>query len=498
MNVDLLITIFPLIPFLGVTLSLLVKYSLGRDITVASIILNSGLQLIIGLALIVNFYGREGLYTVVLSEWIHSIILSFDGYRVYFLAAYLTPLTLTFFHYKKLTDFNIRLLFLFYLGGCSGLLVAGDIFNFYIFYEVMIMAAYILIAVNRKYFASIKYMLFGAASSAIFLAGIIMLYASGSYFSYSFIENFGELNPANARLILLFFSIAFFIKAAFFPVSGWVATCHSATNTLISCFLSSFTIFTGIIGLFYFVILPANIIGDQSILTFIGIISMLTILIPSLILFFEPDFKRCIAGSTTFTMGFVGLFLAGGAFYLALLYISIHALYKSFMFLLYDDITAKDEKICGSKLSLTLLIIMVVFTVGVFPAISYFIKYNYIYDFQLFKIASYISMFLVLGSFLKFRYNASDHKTGYLYYLLFPLIITGYYLIFPFRWLHSGRFLLIDLIIIAATLLGCRWIYKKTAFLSCLDTKFIYINISQELLYIVFLFIAQILVTGIL
>ncbi len=498
MNVDLLITLFPILPFLGIGISLLLKYLINRDITVATILSIAGLQLVIGATLIVTFYRYEGLYTIVLSEWKHSIILSFDQYRIYFLAAYLTPIALTFFHHKKLSDLNIRLLFMFYLGGCSGLLVAGDIFNFYIFYEVMIMAAYILIAVNRKYFASIKYMIFGAVSSAIFLAGIILLYAAGSYFSYTFIENIGELDPVISRFILLFFSVAFLIKAAFFPVSGWVATCHSATNTLISCFLSSFTIFSGIIGLFYFVVLPANILGEQSILTFIGIISMLTILIPSIILFFEPDFKRCIAGSTIFTIGFIGLLLAGGAFKLALFYVSVHALYKSFMFLLYDDMNIDNQHIQGNRLSLVMFLVMLLLTVGFFPTLSYFIKYNYIYDFQIFKVISYLSMFLVLGSFLKFKYTSINVGGNFLYYLLFPILIVTYYMTFEHQWLHSGLLLIIDLTVISLACFCCRYLYQKGSFFSCLDTKFIYININQELLYIVFLFIGQILVTGIL
>jgi len=492
-NANLPLILFPLLPLIAVLLSLVFKYSFNRDITVIAIISNSILQLITGLILIVLFYDFEGFYTVFLSEWQHSIQLSFDSNRVYFLGAYLMPVLLTIFHHHKLPSYNIRMLFLFFSSGCSGLIVSGDIFNFYVFYEVMIMSAYILIAVNKSFFASIKYMIFGAASSAIFLAGIILLYASGSYFSYASIyNNIVDFHPTNIQFILLFFSVAFLIKAAFFPVSGWVATCHSATNSLISSFLASFTIFSGIMGLFYFVIIPAELLDYVNMLRFIKVLSILTILISPIVLFFEPNLKRCIAGSTIFTIGFVGFFLASGYHKLALTYVTVHATYKSFMFLVYDDLKIKNYQVTGKSISIALFITTIFFTAGLFPALPYFLKYNYPFNDQLLKFLVYFPMFIVLGSFFKFHYMVRKMEIPIGYYILFPLILMTYYLLFPFSWSHSGTFLLIDAALLLLTYYFGKYIFNKLIYFECLDTKYIYVNINHELLYIVILFIANI------
>jgi formate hydrogenlyase subunit 3/multisubunit Na+/H+ antiporter MnhD subunit len=494
MNVKYLIILFPIIPIIWVSLSLLVKYFTKRDISSEAILANAVVQLLIGGYLILYFRGYEGLYNIVLSEWKYSIEFSFDNYRIFFLTAFLVPSFLTVFHYRQFTDYNIRTIFLFYLAGCSGLIVAGDIFNFYIFYEVMIMAAYILIAVNRKYYASIKYMMFGAVSSAIFLAGIILLYASGSYFSYSYLSRLTEYNPNNIRFVLKLFTIAFLIKGAFFPVSGWVATCHSATNGLVSAFLSSFTIFSGIYGLFYFVILPAELLGYQDILVFIRILSILTMLIPAVILFFEPDFKRCIAGSTVFTVGFIGLLLSSGAYYLALFYMVIHAVYKSFMFLSYDDLVIEKFGIYGNIKTVILLIAAILFTVGFFPSLTYFIKYRFLAEYDIYKLLTYTAMTLMLGSFFKFRFLAGKIRIKRWFYLFFPLFITGFYLLNPFGFYFAGYSLILDLTIILTVTLFARLLYDKLSFLSCLDTKYIYINMNYELLYVVVLIVSQIMI----
>ena len=496
MNVKYILIFFPLIPLVLISISLTGKYFFKRDISSPAIVINALLQIITGIYLVFYFKGYEGLYRVTLSEWKHAIEFSFDQYRVFFLIAFLIPSFCTLFHFRKLTDFNIRTIFLFYVAGCSGLLVTGDIFNFYIFYEVMIMAAYVLIAVNRKFYASIKYMIFGAASSAIFLAGIILLYASGSYFSYSFLFRLGEFNPNNIHFVLLLFSIAFFIKSAFFPVSGWVATCHSATNGLVSAFLSSFTIFSGMMGLFYFVILPAEQLGFINFLDFIKILSLLTMLIAALILFFEPDFKRCIAGSTVFTIGFIGLLLSSGAYYLGLFYLIIHAVYKSYLFLVYDDLVVDKLKVLGNIRTIILVLIAIFFTVGFFPSIPYFIKYNFTYGNNLYKFLTYVAISLMLGSFLKFSYFIGKIKVAGVFYLFFPLFIVGLYLINPFAYLHGGYLLGIDLFILGVMIATARIVYQKLEFFSCPDTRFLYINMNYELLYIVILIISQIMILG--
>jgi formate hydrogenlyase subunit 3/multisubunit Na+/H+ antiporter MnhD subunit len=494
MNVNTLLVLFPLLPFMAIIVSLLGKHALRQDVTKFAVIANSVLQILTGIMLIRHFANYEGLYSFQVSEWKYSIELSFDQYRAFFLAAFLVPSFLTIFHSKMLKDNNIRLIFLFYVGGCSGLIVAGDIFNFYIFYEVMIMAAYVLIAVNRNYFASIKYMMMGAISSAIFLAGIILLYASGSYFSYSFIEELHLYNPNNIQFIYVFFCVAFLIKGAFFPVSGWVATCHSATNSLVSTFLSSFTVFSGIMGLFYFVILPATNTGHHSILDFIGIVSLLTMLIPALILFFEPELKRCIAGSTVYTLGFIGLILSQGAYRLALTYLVIHSVYKSYMFLVFENLRIEKDKVYGSLSTLGVFVVSILFTVGFFPSLTYFVKYNFLGQFSAYKILTYIAMGLMLASFLKFRFYVEMIEIPKLYVMIFPLLITAAYLFFPFSYINPGMTLLFDIGLFLVVMTSARFIFAKMSFLSYLDSKYIYINLNYELLYIVVLFIAQIMV----
>ncbi len=491
-----LLLFFPVFPLMGNVVILAVKYALRRDISTAVIVAVVLTQLAAGAALIAAFVDYQGVYVTAISEWDYSIVFAFDAGKTYFLAAYLTPLLFTLFRLHLFSTPYVRMVLLFYMAGCSGLLVTGDVFTFYVFYEVMIMAAYVLIGIKGKYYASIKYMIIGASSSALFLGGVILLYASGSYFGFSFVGQVATLSEHNMHLVLLLFSTAFFVKGAFFPVSSWVSTCHTATNSLISAFLSAFTIFTGIYGLYYLVLQPAELLGFTGIFDFLRILSVTTMLLPALFLFFEPHLKRVIAGTTVFTIGFIGLMLSYRMYDVAFAYIVVHGLYKCLLFLLYDhldyDESRQDDlRVAGSWRALAISGLGVLFTTGFYPALTYVLKYQFVGAHGGYRLVVYVSMFLVLGAFFKFRYQVVKKKENPLFYLTFLTVFGVYYLTFPYVLRWPGISVLTDLAILAGAVFLARPLYYRLSRLSRLDTRFVFRNLNYELLYIVLLFFAE-------
>lgn len=487
---------FPVFPLLGNVVILAAKYLIRRDVSAAVIVAVVVAQLAAGAVLIASFVGQEGVFVTAISEWNYSIVFAFDARKTYFLAAYLTPLLFTLFKLHFFSTPHVRMILLFYLAGCSGLLVTGDVFTFYVFYEVMIMAAYVLIGIKGKYYASIKYMIIGASSSALFLGGVILLYASGSYFGFSFVDRVATLNEYNMNLVLLLFSTAFFVKGAFFPVSSWVSTCHTATNSLISAFLSSFTIFTGIYGLYYLVLQPAEILGFTGIFDFLRILSVTTMLLPALFLFFEPHLKRVIAGTTVFTIGFIGLMLSYRMYDVAFAYIVVHGLYKCLLFLLYDqfdydDSRQDDLRVSGSWKALAICGLGVLFTTGFYPALTYVLKYQFVGAHGAYRLAVYASMFLVLGAFFKFRYQVVEKKENPLFYLTFLGLFAVYYLAFPYALQVPGITFLVDLAVMGGALVFARPLYYRLSILARMDTRIFFRNLNYELLYIVVLFFTE-------
>ena len=492
MTVRTAILFFPLIPMLALLFTLAVKYLLHRDLSLPMIALSSVLQIATGIFLILTFYGSTGVHVEPVSQWDYSIVFAFDSTRSYFVAALLIPMLFSFQRLRTLPTFSSRVIFLFYLTGCSGLVVVGDLFSFFVLYELMIMAAYMLIAVKEQYYASIKYMLFGAVSSAFFLGGIVLLYASGAYFNFAFVETVADLSIYNLKVVMILFSTAFFVKAALFPASSWIATCHSATNGLVSSFLSSFTVFTGLFGLNYLVIQPAIALGYQPIFTFLRGVSLISIAASALFLFLETDFKRCIAGSTAYSIAIVGVLLSYREVNLAMSYIVVHACYKSLFFLLAENTERDELQLRGSLLGALTFAALILFAGGLFPTLTHFVKSEVPAIGIRYKLVTYGSLFFALSAFLKFRYRVIKVPPPRVLIASAVGVMILLYLTFShYPAQFSPLLVSIEAGILVAALLLARPLFTALKRFANIDSRFVFYNLNVELLYVFLLFLAQ-------
>jgi multicomponent Na+:H+ antiporter subunit D len=116
--------------------------------------------------------------------------------------------------------------FLVLIAGVSNAFLAGDLFNLYVGFEILLMASYVLLTLGGsapRVRAGITYVVVSLTSSLIFLAAIGLIYAStGTVNMAQLAIRLGDL-PAGTQLLLQsMLLIAFSIKAAVFPLSAWL------------------------------------------------------------------------------------------------------------------------------------------------------------------------------------------------------------------------------------------------------------------------------------
>ncbi len=492
-----LLIVFPYVPLTALMLTATLRFVTGHDMSRLMLRVAQAVQLIAGTMLIIRFaYLDDTVLEVPLSVWQHSILLRFDTLKMYFMTAYLVPLLLSFLRRDEWSNPTLRMVFMFYLGGCSSLIVAGDVFNFFVAYELMIMAAYVLVAARGRYFPAVRYMFFGAASSVPFLAGIIVLYRTSGSLAFPQADMMDAWPQANLAWMLLFFTIAFMIKAAFFPVSAWVAACHSATVPVMSTFLGSFTIFSGIYGMVYLVLQPALAAGFEPAIMFLRWISMATLLGSGLFLFYEPDLKRCVAGSTVYTIGGIGLLLSGGSIDVALAYMVVHAAYKSAMFLIVDRLATNDGLHVRGDLSYLLAGgVATGIVAGLFPGMVHFLKMNIGAHSHIYQTAGLIAMTMFLGGFLKFRYHLTigdgATRTKNWIWPVFVLTATALYAAVLGHYhimitLKSG----IEWGLAVVVAIVAAHVYQRTIRCAGLDRRWIFSNLNVELFFVLLLLAA--------
>lgn len=122
---------------------------------------------------------------------------------------------------------------LFMLTGINGAFTTGDIFNMFVFFEVLLIASYVLIVLGgekRQLRESIKYLLVNVISSALFVVTIGLLYSVvGTLNMADISEKIAETGQTGfLTVIAVMFLLVFGVKGALFPLYFWLPGSYSA------------------------------------------------------------------------------------------------------------------------------------------------------------------------------------------------------------------------------------------------------------------------------
>jgi multicomponent Na+:H+ antiporter subunit D len=115
----------------------------------------------------------------------------------------------------------------FLMTGVLGAFLTGDIFNLFVFFEVMLMASYVLIVLGGTKIQlreSLKYILVNVVSSALFVISVAYLYAvTGTLNMADLSYRVAEAGQQGILTVIsLLFLIVFGLKAAIFPLFFWL------------------------------------------------------------------------------------------------------------------------------------------------------------------------------------------------------------------------------------------------------------------------------------
>jgi multicomponent Na+:H+ antiporter subunit D len=116
--------------------------------------------------------------------------------------------------------------FLVLVAGVGNAFLAGDLFNLYVGFEILLMASYVLLTLGGtapRIRGGITYVVVSLTSSVLFLAAIGLVYAAtGTVNMADLALRLGELPEGTQVLLQSMLLIAFCIKAAVFPLSAWL------------------------------------------------------------------------------------------------------------------------------------------------------------------------------------------------------------------------------------------------------------------------------------
>ena len=286
-------------------------------------------DLALAIAVIVQFDPFQLFQFVEAQPWIPGFGITYslgvDGINVFLvgLNALLTVVAVgASWQLVRTTDRPKQYLFLLLLRatGVQGVFLAANLFLFYVFWELMLIPAYLLVGMfggRRRAYAAIKFVIYTAVGSLLMLVGIIatgVVVAESRPLTLPFSLDFGFLLragvPANAQVILfLAFAAAFAVKAGLFPLHSWVPDTYAEAPAPVVVLVAGVMAKTGGYGLIRFCI-PLFPEAARTLTPLIEILAVIGILYFAVQALVQTDFKRLLAYVSISHMGVIvlGLF----------------------------------------------------------------------------------------------------------------------------------------------------------------------------------------------
>ena len=228
-------------------------------------------------------------------------------------------------------------LYLLLTASMMGVFLALDLFLFYVFFEVMLLPMYFLIAVwggeNREY-AAIKFLLYTLFGSVFILVAILALYfwpgdvqlvrgATGNimggaaFHAHTFdivaltriATETGYYGKTIQQVIFVLFLIGFCVKLPSFPFHTWLPDAHVQAPTPISMILAGVLLKIGGYGLIRLA-WPLAPSGAYDMAYYVAVLGVFSIIYGALAAMAQTDFKKLVAYSSVSHMGYVTLGMA--------------------------------------------------------------------------------------------------------------------------------------------------------------------------------------------
>lgn len=186
-------------------------------------------------------------YTVAIGGFLPPLGIVFYVDRLAMLFAFIVPLiTLLLWpwHFDGETDSRPKQLSLMMVlvAASSGLALSGDLFNLYVFYELVAVASYGLVVNTRmaaSFVAAYRYLLLSAAGSVLALLGIAIIYFKTGTLNLAHLATLSDqLHSPLGLSAFAMLVIGFGVKAELFPVNSWVPEVYLATSRRIAGLLA--------------------------------------------------------------------------------------------------------------------------------------------------------------------------------------------------------------------------------------------------------------------
>lgn len=217
--------------------------------------------------------------------------------------------------------------FLILVAGVSNAFLAGDLFNLYVGFEILLTSSYVLLTMGgtaQRIRAGVTYVVVSVLSSVVFLIAIAMIYAAtGTVNMADLAVKLGEL-PTDVQMVLhVLLLVGFGIKAAVFPLSFWLPDSYPTAPAPVTA------VFAGLltkVGVYAMIRTETLLFPGEHVNALLLVVAALTMVVGILGALAQTDIKRILSFILVSHIGYMifGLGLATEAGLAATVYYVAH------------------------------------------------------------------------------------------------------------------------------------------------------------------------------
>ena len=278
-------------------------------------------------------------------------------------------------------------LYLILLFGVNGAFLTGDLFNLYVWFEIMLIASFVLISMGGEkgeLEGGLKYVCLNLLSSVMFLAGAGIIYGkTGTLNMADLAYNLSVAEDVNwvisSSMLLL---VSFGLKAGIFPFFFWLPASYHTPPSAVSAVFAGLLTKVGVYALFrsYTLMFVPIFPEVQPLILVLAILTMVTGVFGAASHF---DMRRILSFHIVSQIGYMVLglaFMTPLALAAAIFYLVHHIIVKTNLFLVSGVVIrlkgscglAKVGGLCKSAPWLAFLFFIPAFSLGGIPPLSGF------------------------------------------------------------------------------------------------------------------------------
>ncbi len=315
-----MLTAIIFLPLVGVVLCALLPAS-RADLAKWIALVVTGVDLLLAAFMVAGFNAGAGMQFVENVAWVPQAGIAYhvavDGMSMPLVAlsALLTFLAvIASWKIDRRPAFYFAMLLLLQVG-MNGVFAALDFVLFYVFWELVLVPMYFLIAQwggPRREYAAVKFFLYTLLGSVFMLVGVIALYLQTGTFDLVELAAIGGGLPATFQWwVFAAFFLGFAVKVPVFPLHTWLPDAHVEAPTAASVLLAGILLKMGTYG-FLRISVPVLPDAFAEWQVFLAVLAVISIIYGAATAFAQTDVKKLVAYSSVSHMGFAMLGIAAG------------------------------------------------------------------------------------------------------------------------------------------------------------------------------------------